>query len=86
MHSGNPDSRGSWWRARLPGEAAGGWRVYAGLGFSLLALALAFRDVDLAGVGVAIGAADWRLLSLALGSYLLTVAAKAARWRLLLMA
>jgi glycosyltransferase 2 family protein len=84
MHSGKPDSGGSGWRAHLPERVAGGWRFYAGLAFSLAALALAFRDVDLAGVGSAIGAADWRILGLALVSYLLTVMFKAARWQLLL--
>jgi uncharacterized membrane protein YbhN (UPF0104 family) len=84
MQSGNPDSRGSWLRTRWPGVAAGGWRLYAGLGVSLVALTLALRDVDLAGVGAAIGATDGRLLGLALGSYLLTVTVKAVRWRLLL--
>jgi hypothetical protein len=56
------------------------------MGVSLVALALALGDGDLAGVGVAMGAADWRLLILALGRYLLTVTARVARRRMVLMA
>jgi uncharacterized protein (TIRG00374 family) len=84
MYNGKPDSSGSRERTSRTGDATGVWRFYAGLGISLVALTLALRDVDLAGVGVAIGTADGRLLGLALGSYLLTVTVKAARWRLLL--
>ena len=65
-------------------RGAPGWRIVIGLGVSAAALALALRGVDLGLVGAAITAADGRLLILALGSYLLTMVAKAARWRLLL--
>jgi hypothetical protein len=64
----------------VPVETRRSRRICLGLGFRLVALALALRDVNLAGVGVVIGAANWRLLILALGSYLLTVMAKAASW------
>jgi uncharacterized protein (TIRG00374 family) len=84
MQNGNPDPGGSWREVPRPVGSGGSCSIYVGLGFSLVALALALRDVDLAGVGVVIGAADGRLLGLALGTYLLTVTIKAARWRLLL--
>jgi uncharacterized protein (TIRG00374 family) len=84
MDGGGTGSRDSLRTAPRPMAAGGGWRIYVGLGFSLVALALAVRDVDLTGVGNAIGAADGMVLAIALGSYLLTVTAKAARWRLLL--
>jgi uncharacterized membrane protein YbhN (UPF0104 family) len=84
MRNGNPDPGAPQQPRALPARAADSWRLYVGLGFSLVALVLALRDLDLAGVGGVIAAADWGLLGVALASYLVTVAIKAARWRLLL--
>lgn len=59
------------------------WRWGLGLAFSLAFIFLALRDVDLTQVGASLLQADMRLLAMAAASFVATVLAKAARWRLL---
>lgn len=56
---------------------------WLGAGISGIALFLAFRQVELAGVGAAFGRADYGLVGVAVGLQLLVVGAIAGRWGLL---
>lgn len=59
-------------------------KLAAGVAISLLALFLAARGVDLAGVGASLGQARPWLVALALASVLVNILAKAVRWKLLM--
>jgi len=60
------------------------WRLWVSMALSLGFLVLALHDVRLSEVAIALRQVDVLLLSTAVGSYVVTVVAKAARWRLLL--
>jgi uncharacterized protein (TIRG00374 family) len=63
-----------------------GWQLWVGLAFSLGFLVLALRKVDFTETANAISRANILILAVACLSYMLSVAAKAARWQLLLSA
>ena len=65
------------------GIAGHGLRLILGTAVGLLLLALAIQGVNWPQVGSALAEANYPLLTLALGTVLLTTLAKAARWRLL---
>lgn len=64
----------------------GSWHLWLGIAFSLGFLWLSLRGVDLGELVGALVRVNVLLLGLAVASYVLTTAAKAARWQLLLSA
>jgi uncharacterized protein (TIRG00374 family) len=64
----------------------GSWQLWLGVVFSLGFLWLALRDVDLRETANALRRVNMPILSLALASYVLSTAAKAIRWQVLLSA
>jgi len=62
----------------------GSWQLWVGLAFSLVFLVLALRGVDFGETASALRRVNLIFLSAAVANYLLSVAAKSARWRLLL--
>lgn len=64
-------------------QAMGNWQLWIGVAFSLGFLFLALRDVDLTETANALSRVNLPIFGAAAASYMLTVAAKAIRWRLL---
>ena len=62
----------------------GRWQLWIGIMFSLGFLVLALRDVDLRETANALHRVNVLILSVAVASYVLSTAAKAIRWQLLL--
>ncbi len=60
------------------------WRLWLGLGVSVIFIALAFRGQDLGQVRAALASADYRYLPPALLLYFAGVWVRAVRWRVLL--
>ena len=59
-------------------------RLLVSFGISAFLLSLVLRAVDPASLGVALAAADWRLIPVAIGLYFAGVCLRSARWGLLL--
>ena len=62
----------------------GGWQLWLGVVFSLFFLILALRNINYLETADALRKVKVLILCLAVGSYILSILAKAARWQLLL--
>lgn len=70
-------------RRRLPSLVRLAWRPLVGTALGVVALYLAFRDVEIGQIRDALVAADYGLVALALASIFLTLLVTTVRWRLL---